>query len=391
MAAPNPSAVLARPGSIKALSLLLVVQFVGIGAGFLYYVLTKPEGMGLQIFATVVALLALFTIGGVWLQKSWAMWATLTLVSFKLTIDLFTWTIGFNRPLLLFNQVINAAILFLAFKEAGPPSPRVTPPQKVFFFCVLLLAGWVGYWGIFVPAQVDMALPFKVPPLHARFLGAMYFSGVSAMILSIIAKDWVEVRIIVPMISIWTGFLGVISILHLEAFNWTRTQVWTWFFAYICFPIIAAWIAWRQRSQTENSPGRPLSAAFRTYLFIQGVVATVLALGLLFTPQAMTALWPWKISPVLAHIYSAPFLSYGFGSLYGAQQRTWTEARLVVCSTLTFALLVLIASYLHAQLFKFGTPSASLWFGCFGIATLALAVFGSIRPFRETTELAKAK
>lgn len=347
--------------------------------------------MGLRVFATIVALLGLFTIGGVWFQKPWAIWATLTLVSFKLTIDLFSWTIGFNHPLLLASQVVNAAIIVVAFKQAGPPSSRVTLPQKVFFGSVLVLAAWVGYWGMFIPAQVDMALPFKVPPLHARFLGAMYFSGATGVLLSIFAKTWVEVRVIVPMISIWTGMMGIVSMFHLEAFNWSRTQVWSWFFAYIFFPIIAAWIAWRQRSQTEHPPGPALSAAFRSYLYLQGGVAIALALGLLIAPQAMTALWPWKISPVLAQIYSAPFLSYGFGSFYTARQRTWVEARIVVYFTLVFFLLVLIGSYLHAQLFKFATPSAWLWFGSFGLATLALALFGSIRPLRETTERAKAK
>lgn len=381
MATPNQSSALARPGSIKALTLLLVLQLVELGGGFLRYAFTEQPG--LRVFATFVALLALFSIGSVWLQKPWAMWATLVLVSFKLTIDLSSWAAGVNRPLLLLSQAINAAVILLAFGQAGAPNPGVTFSQKVFFFSVLALAAWVGYWGMFVPAQVDMALPFKVPPLHARFLGAMYFSGATAMLLSIIAKSWSEVRIIAPMISIWTGFLGVISMLHLEAFNWARTQVWTWFFAYICFPIIAAWLAWRQRSQTEPTPTRDLSTALRIYLYIQGGVATAFALGLLFAPQAMTAFWPWKITSILAHIYSAPFLSYGFGSLYAAQQRNWNEARIPAYAILAFTVLVLIASYLHAQLFKFGTPSAWLWFGSFGIATLALALFGGIPALRQ--------
>jgi hypothetical protein len=193
------------------------------------------------------------------------------------------------------------------------------------------------------------------------------------------------------MISIWTGMLGIVSMLHLEAFNWSRNQVWVWFFAYICYPIIAAWIAWRQRSQTEHSAGPALSLAIRTYLYLQGGVATALALGLLFAPEAMTTLWPWKISPILAYIYSAPFLSYGLGSFYAARQRTWAEVRIVVYATLAFALLVFIASYLHAQLFKFGTLPASLWFACFGVASVALALFGSIPALRQKTPIVSGK
>ena len=387
MAAPNESLALARPTFTKALTVLVVLQLIGLGAGFLPYAFTQQTGFGLRIFATIVFLLGLLSLGAVWLEKPWAAWTALTFVSFKLTIDLFSWASGFNHPLVLISQIINGAVLLLVFWQASAQSDRITVPQKIFFFSVLALAGWVGYWGMFIPAQIDMALPFKVPPLHARFLGAMYLSGATFMVLGIMARLWSEVRVVVPMISIWTGFLGLVSLFHLEAFNWSRRQTWTWFFAYICFPIIAAWLAWSQRSRKEHPSGLQISAPLRTYLYVQGGVATALALGLLFAPQAMTGLWPWKITPLLAQMYSAPFLSYGLGNLYAARQRTWAEVRIVVYATLAFVLLVLIGSYLHSQTFKFGSPSALLWFGCFGVSTLALALFGSIPLLRQQREV----
>lgn len=262
-------------------------------------------------------------------------------------------------------------------------SSRITLAQKFFFVCVLALAAWVGIWGTFMPKQVDTALPFMVPPLHARFLGAMYLSGATFMILSIFARLWAEVRVVMPMIAIWTGLLGIISFFHLEAFNWSRAQVWVWFFAYTVYPIIAAWLAWKRRSEKEHPPGPALSGALRIYLYFQGVLATALALGLLLVPAAMPAIWPWKIAPLLAHLYCAPFMSYGLGSFYASRQQTWPEVRIVVYATFVFTLLVLIGSLLHAQTFKFGTLSAQLWFGLFGLATLALALFGSLPSLRR--------
>ena len=383
MASPNQSAGRSNSGLTKLLAVLVAAQFASIAGIFTPYVFAQPDRTGLRIFALIICGLALFTLASVWLDKPWAIWATLTLVSFKLTIDLFTWTVPLNHLLILLSVIINAAMILIAFTHMSPLGPSVTASKKVFFGCVLVLAAWVGYWGLFAPAQVDIALPFKVPPLHARFLGAMYLSGAIVLFLSMFARIWPEVRGFVPMISIWTGMLGIISVFHLAAFNWSRTQVWVWFFAYICFPIIAAWIAWRQRSQQEHAPGSPMSRAFRGYLYLQGGVDTLLGLSLLIAPTAMTALWPWKISPVLAHMYSAPFLSYGLGTLYAARQQTWPEVRLVVYLTLTFALLVLVGSSLHQQLFKFGTASAWLWFGGFGLAALILALFTSIPALRR--------
>jgi hypothetical protein len=168
---------------------LLIAQLVAIGGIFAHYAFTMQDGVGLRIFAVTLTLFAVFTIGSVWLQKPWAMWATMVLVSFKLTIDLFSWTACVNRPLLLFSQVITVAIIVITFSQTTVAGSRVTMPQRLFFGCVLLLAGWVGYWGMFIPGQVEMALPFKVPPLHSRFLGAMYFSGATFMILSIFARS----------------------------------------------------------------------------------------------------------------------------------------------------------------------------------------------------------
>jgi hypothetical protein len=97
----------------------------------------------------------------------------------------------------------------------------------------------------------------------------------------------------------------------------------------------------------------------------QGSVATLLALGLLVAPSFMTTIWPWAITPLLAQLYSAPFLAYGIGSLYAARQRTWGEVRIVVTTVLVFALGVLVASSLHANLFNPHGLAAWLWFGGF--------------------------
>jgi len=248
----------------------------------------------------------------------------------------------------------------------------------VFYGCVLALALCIGVWGMVLPALADWVLPFPVPPLHARFLGAMYLSGATFMALSTGARQWAEVRVVTPMIAIWTGMLGIVSVLHLAAFDWSRKQVWVWFVAYLAFPIVAAWIAWQQRREHDQPAGVGLPASLRGYLLVQGLVVTGLALCLLLLTETMTAVWPWRITPVLAQIYSAPFLSYGLGSMVAARQRTWREIRIVVYATLLFVVGVLVASLLHMSLFSFAGPAAWLWFGGFAVCALALATAGLV-------------
>ena len=100
----------------------------------------------------------------------------------------------------------------------------------------------------------------------------------------------------------------------------------------------------------------------------------VLSALLFFAPTWMTTLWPWKISPLLAQIYSGPFFSFGIGCLTVAQFANWAQARLPIWSTAAFAALVLVASYVHRGLFTAESISALLWFGAFGLTVLVLGV-----------------
>jgi hypothetical protein len=373
----------------KILLFLLIVQYIGVGIVFPYYTFVEQDSIGLRIFAVVLSAFALLTLSGVWFRKSWAMWAVLTLVSFKITIDLYAWATNLDRSLLLLvSESINFWVISIAFQSKMPTRSEITQPQKIFYGFVLLLAATIGIWGIFFPANVLQVLPFMVPPMHSRFLGSMYLSGATFMGLNILAKQWAEVRVVTPMISIWTGMLGVISLFHLSVFDWGRVQVWIWFIAYISFPLIAAWIAWQQRSQTNPTEGLPLSDRLRTYLYLQGGLVTLLALSLLIAPNWMVTLWPWKITPILAHIYSAPFLSYGLGSLYAVSQQTWREVRIVIYATLVFTVGVLLASLHHANLFNFGIFSTWLWFGGFTTSSLALALFGTTPALRSQHDYA---
>ena len=66
----------------------------------------------------------------------------------------------------------------------------------------------------------------------------------------------------------------------------------------------------------------------------------------------MVNVWPWKITRLLAQIYSAPFLAYGLSSLMLSRRQTWPEVRVVVMATFVFAFGVLLASFIHRELFS---------------------------------------
>ena len=340
------------------------------------------HGSGLQIASETLTVLTIVAIGGLFLLKPGALWLTLIVVSCDATVALFFWSMNFNRLLIVLATAALTVISVLTFRLSPPVGPRVGLYQRILFGCVLVFAAWVAFWGLFRTSEVARAIPFPVPPLHARFLGAMYLSGAVFMFLGMLGRQWHEIRVVTAILAVWTGMLGIVSLFHLKAFDWSRTQVWFWFVAYICYPLLALWIAWRQRGEDDHPGGSALADVLRSYLYLQGAVAVLLALALLFAPHFMTTVWPWKIPLAVAQIYGAPFLSYGVGSLYAARQGAWSEVRIVVLATFVFAAAVLTASRIHSKLFNFHTPSAWIWFGGFGFVSAALLLFAFVPSLR---------
>lgn len=250
--------------------------------------------------------------------------------------------------------------------------PLVTRNQKLYFAAVGILSLWVGIWGYFIPTQVDNAIPWLVPPLHARFLGSMYLSGATFMLGGILAHSYEEVRVMVPTIAIWTGTLFIISLFYLDQFDFSFNTVWIWFGAYLIYPLISLWLTWQHRHLPVQAKGARMPKWAKRYLLGQGTAVLLLSLLLLLATPFMVSHWPWPITPLLAQIYAAPFLAYGVNNLMTSRQKTWREAEVIISGTFVFACGVWLASIMHRQLFDVGRLATWLWFGGFTIATLTL-------------------
>lgn len=257
----------------------------------------------------------------------------------------------------------------------GPAAVQIGRGERAYFAAVGVLALWVGFWGYFVPSEVERAIPFPVPPMHARFLGAVYLSGLAVMLGALLARGWLEIRLVPILTALWTGGLCVISLFHLDQFDFAEPQPWFWFGAYIVYPLIALGLAWRHRTLVdEERPAARLPGWASGYLVGQGIVLTALAVALLLFPSALAEVWPWPIDRLLAQIYSAPLLAYGVGSLLLARRSTVLEVRIIVLWMLVFTAGVLLASIIHRALFSAGDVADVLWFALLAIANLMLGL-----------------
>jgi hypothetical protein len=265
---------------------------------------------------------------------------------------------------------------------------HVTLAQRCYLGAVAVLALWVGIWCYFIPARSDIAIPWLLPPLCATFLGAMYLSGAVFTAACMGARRWTDIRVVMPMIALWTGGLTIVSLFYLQAFDFARMQVIIWFGAYIVYPLIALGLMWTHRRQNSLHPwDEPaLPKWVRLYLLVQGSVMVVLALGLLFVPRTMEMFWPWRTGLLMLQLYAAPLFSYGIGSLILRRQHTWSEIRVALLAMSVFTGTELAASIRYQSFLNGPALSIALWFVWLAVTTAVLVML-SFRAFRRETAL----
>lgn len=265
-----------------------------------------------------------------------------------------------------------------------PPPPPAATLLRLYCLVVGGFTAWVGFFGFFQPAQILRALPWPLPPLHARVVGALYLSATLFLWLAALSRQRLAGRGVAVIALVWTGALLAVSLLHWRSFDPTRVQVWFWAGAYLVFPVAAAWLVAR-------SAGWPLadkhrlrhSAVLVPVLTAQGLLYALLAVALGLWPAQAQQWWPWPLPPLLAQLYAGPLLGLGVGSLMLARRASWPEAVAPLLAQLLFAVLAALASTWHAGVFSARGPSQVLWWlalAALALAALAVLLLGGPSP-----------
>ncbi len=253
----------------------------------------------------------------------------------------------------------------------------LTRSEKIFFVVICVSAIAIAIPGFFAPAGLASGLSWlELPPLHARFVAAIYLFGTLTMIAALVVRQWSQVRTVLLMVAIFTGLLFVSSLLNLSGFDFSKPVVWLWFVTYFSYPLVALILLWRRSrgSANGNMTVPSLPTWVRSFLLIQGIIVAVVAIVLLFFPDSIVPLWPWKITARLAQFYSGPLLAYGVGSVIFALRSTVQDMKVIAPAMLGFTASALIVSIIHSSLFSFAEITDVLWFIFFAASSVLLAL-----------------
>jgi hypothetical protein len=239
----------------------------------------------------------------------------------------------------------------------------------------VLLAGWVAAVGLLFPRSVELAVPWRLPPLHAQVIGAFYLSGAVFMAAMALSSRWSRQAVVVPMIAVWTGGLLVVLLVHWDRVEHPGTTVVIWLVAYAVLPVTEVRRLWEHR-RIPLAAGPPPPGWLRGFLAVTGATLSAVAVLLIVDPPA----WPWPAPAFILHVYAPPLAAFGTGFLL-ATRRPLDDLAIVLPASALFAGTVLVVSALRLDVFRPGTATI-VWFAGFAVVFAGLTA-GTIAGLRR--------
>ena len=193
-------------------------------------------------------------------------------------------------------------------------NPKISSLLRFLTFVEVVVLFLAGCGMFFLPKVVTPFWPWTVAPFNASFLGAVYTAAMIAAVMQTAYARWSPTRIVTPMIFIFTLIIILLSIVHLDQFDFQRPEVWIWFLLYIIIPVNAGVHIYLYR-QIPPADTTPPSGFGKNLLLVQGIILGVYGMALLVIPTTAAGIWPWKIDVFHAQLYSVTFLTPALGAL----------------------------------------------------------------------------
>ncbi len=257
-------------------------------------------------------------------------------------------------------------------------NPTFTPFFRLVTIAELIVVGAAGIGLFFLPVVAKTQWPWHITPFNMLFLGGAYLSSLATISVVLWGGRWAPARLGLWMLSAFTVPILVLSLLHLDRFDFARWATWLWFFLFITIAPYSVYNLWRYRHLPVGNPTR-IPSAWRTYLLIQGTIFGLYGIALLLAPTFSTSFWPWVIDEFHGRVYSAIFLTGAAGSLMLLPKAASIEFLTLGMTQTILGLFSLLGLFLgDASLHRVHWSSPGTWVWLSGFAILFLLGLGLI-------------
>jgi uncharacterized integral membrane protein len=231
------------------------------------------------------------------------------------------------------------------------------------------------------------------PPVTAAFLGAAYAGGCVLVALSIRTGAWVNARLPLLTILLFSVLTLIATLVHIDRFHFStpgaipQFAAWFWLIVYIAVPVALAVVLVAQERMPGGHPPRrlPLPRWVAALLLVQGVVLLFVGVVLYAAPATENSAWPWQLTPLTARATGAWLISFGVAALLALRENCMVRLQISSLAYGVFGLLELIAALRYAGDLRWNEPAA--WIFVVVATTIALTgLYGWLAARRYIAE-----
>lgn len=184
--------------------------------------------------------------------------------------------------------------LWLLFADGVAP---VAFLRRSAFLLLVVAAGLIGIAMLAVPDATGEFFAWGLGPEPlAAFAGGVYV-GSAAVYAAALWSGEREVRGLVLGAVVLSVSVFVVTLAHLDQFDFDRLQAWAWMVLFAGFSLVTAGIlAFGNPKEQTDEPAEPLAPGIRLVLAATAIVLGVLALALWIDPTGLPA--PFDLPPL---------------------------------------------------------------------------------------------
>jgi Domain of unknown function (DUF4386) len=185
---------------------------------------------------------------------------------------------------------------WLALADGGE---RVAFVRRCAFLLLVLGAGLVGTALVLVPGATGEFFAWGLGPEPlAAFAGGVYLGSAAVYALALRSEEFDPHGLVVGAVVLSVSVL-VITLTHLDQFDFGRLQAWAWVVLFAGFSLVTSVVlALGRRTPSKRVSGEPLTPAARAALTVVAGVLGALALALWVDPGALSSASPFDLSPL---------------------------------------------------------------------------------------------
>ena len=250
--------------------------------------------------------------------------------------------------------------------HANPSMPALLRRITVVEAVALAFVGVVPF---FFPGVGIDSWPWETTPFNIRFIGGVYLTSLTAVLVFLLSFRWAPGRVALPMIVVFGNLVTVLSFVYVGRFDFGRASSWTWFPLYFLLAIPATYYVLRYRRLPPAERTLP-PPAWRAYSLGAAAILRIYGVGLLVAPGTFGDFWPWDFDAFHGRFYSAAFLTLAAAAFVVSRAAAPVELLLLGLTQVTFGLfsiLGVVFADASQNTVDWGALGTLVWTGAFAV------------------------